>query len=744
MSATNHTKFESIRDSIEEKAIKPLFDYLDGELQRPVTTEGYIKIYTLVYNECTGIESDTETNKKGLYKLHQDTIKRYLNGKKESNKKGEYLEYFVLVWGKFKLLNKWMKMFLCNLDRWYIPENHLRSLETSGYFLFVTDFLFHTRDELYKEAIQKINMRREDDTCDLGNVIIFLEVLDTLDNYCCCSNGEKSLFEDFEILFVDHSRIYYASLALLTGSKIGVCCSSSEYLEFVRIKMKKELSLLQYFIPRRSIETKIQEIMENELLVEHYKEIILDVTSGCRFLLNEGNLKHIAEMFRLYIGVKLECLTLMSSNFSEYILDMGNKLTENLQKAIQGGDSKDSLKIDFISSIYRLLKNVKTTTKDCFQNHILFERVLECSFKKVLSGPLLAEYLTLYFHNYLGRCSEKVTDEERHKTLVDALSLFGYVEDKDHFLNLYRHFLAKRLLSKKSYSTDLERVVINELRLCCGVQYTSRLEGMIYDSETNNETFKEYIMENSPEDTNFSVRTLTQTFWPVIRVISCSLPNKIYDSQKKYETFYSQRFSGRKLEWMHSLGTVDIDAHFFPAEKKTAQKKYLISMNTFQSLVILQFNSSISHTISSLSLTTEIPENELKQILDSLTLQRRCHLLLKDDCDVYRINETFTSNLKWVKLPPFAFQREKKSTSEHLSGRSMEMERNSALDASIIRILKTRKRLSHSDLVEEVTRQMTIMFHPTMKTIKCRVESLIERDFMSRDPESPSIYTYII
>ncbi len=44
-------------------------------------------------------------------------------------------------------------------------------------------------------------------------------------------------------------------------------------------------------------------------------------------------------------------------------------------------------------------------------------------------------------------------------------------------LEFYRNFLSKRLLQQKSASTEAEKLVISKLKMRCGAQFTSKLEG---------------------------------------------------------------------------------------------------------------------------------------------------------------------------------------------------------------------------------------------------------------------------
>ena len=65
-----------------------------------------------------------------------------------------------------------------------------------------------------------------------------------------------------------------------------------------------------------------------------------------------------------------------------------------------------------------------------------------------------------------------------------------------------------------------------------------------------------------------------------------------------------------------------------------------------------------------------------------------------------------------------------------------------AIEASIVRIMKSRKRLNHNLLVSEVVNQLR-HFKPLPKTIKKKIEHLIERDYLARDETEVNFYNYL-
>ena len=66
-------------------------------------------------------------------------------------------------------------------------------------------------------------------------------------------------------------------------------------------------------------------------------------------------------------------------------------------------------------------------------------------------------------------------------------------------------------------------------------------------------------------------------------------------------------------------------------------------------------------------------------------------------------------------------------------------DRSIMIDASVVRIMKARKMLAHSELVVEVLSQLAV-FRPRQKDIKHRVEHLIEREYLKRSEEQPNVY----
>lgn len=81
----------------------------------------------------------------------------------------------------------------------------------------------------------------------------------------------------------------------------------------------------------------------------------------------------------------------------------------------------------------------------------------------------------------------------------------------------------------------------------------------------------------------------------------------------------------------------------------------------------------------------------------------------------------FTDRMKRIKVPLPPTDEKKKVIED------VDKDRRYAIDAAIVRTMKSRKVLQHQQLVLEVVQQLSRMFKPDFKLIKKRIEDLISR-----------------
>lgn len=109
--------------------------------------------------------------------------------------------------------------------------------------------------------------------------------------------------------------------------------------------------------------------------------------------------------------------------------------------------------------------------------------------------------------------------------------------------------------------------------------------------------------------------------------------------------------------------------------------------------------------------------------------------------DKYKLNEKFKSMRNRVVVPACQQKTKKNEMNEKMRRQIMTLRAHQA-DAAIVRTMKARRELDHQDLVSEVIRQLT-QFQATPAMLKKRIATLIDQEYIKRDPAKRGQYIYM-
>mmetsp|Transcript_33631 Transcript_33631/g.70714 ORF Transcript_33631/g.70714 Transcript_33631/m.70714 type:complete len:1009 (+) Transcript_33631:162-3188(+) len=377
----------------------------------------------------------------------------------------------------------------------------------------------------------------------------------------------------------------------------------------------------------------------------------------------------------------------------------------------------------------------------------------------------------------------------------EILALFRHVHSKDVFEAFYKRDLAKRLLTGRAVSTDMERSFLSKLKAECGAGYTSKMEGMFKDMELSRDIMGSYSAYASSSAAmasaaalapaggkmvDMDVQVLTTGYWPVYpKYPNIILPPELLTLRSKFETYYNDKYQGRRIAWQYSLGNCIVKATF---PKSPAPKELIV--NVCQSLVLLCFkhedgNEGRGLTLEDIKKRTGIDDrSEMERVLQSLSMGRDgTRVLRKVDYDSpttktppspskasstdsspsprkikrqkirrtvgpfdrFLFNSSFSSNQRRIRITNITM----KETSEERTKthEAVSKDRLYFIDAAVVRIMKARKTIDHRGLMGEVMAQLK--FPAQSSDIKKRIESLIEREYMERVDGDVSKYKYL-
>ncbi|CAD6576480.1 MAG: hypothetical protein ASARMPREDX12_007903 [Alectoria sarmentosa] len=335
-------------------------------------------------------------------------------------------------------------------------------------------------------------------------------------------------------------------------------------------------------------------------------------------------------------------------------------------------------------------------------------------------------------------------DVEISKQLDQVLDLFRFVHGKAVFEAFYKRDLARRLLLGRSASSDAEKSMLTRLKSECGAGFTHNLEQMFKDIEMAREEISSYksMLEERQTRTTFdlSVNVLSSSAWPSYPNVTVNVPENVLKATASFEQHYKMKHSGRKLEWKHALAHCQLKAIFPKGSKE-------IVVSCFQAVILTAFNRNDSMSYLDLRAFSGLDDTELKRTLQSLACAKY-RVLNKEprskdvnESDTFVVNLNFTHSRYRIKINQIQAKetrQENQQTHERVAA-----DRNYETQAAIVRIMKSRKTITHAELVSEVISATKTRGVLDPADIKKNIEKLIDKDYMERDEEGRNVYNYV-
>lgn len=742
--------FEDLSEEISRLSLVPLENFLDGKASTFEKT-AFSKVSGLVFKAASKYDQ----------KLYESLIQRLetyygrviVNSLKSMDGE-DLLREFVRYGENQETLGRFYNNQFEYLGRNYIKRVKTKSFQESAKILFQTIIYDDVKLKLSQTLLNNLHSYRD------GAVVDKHLIKDTIHFVTSLGNRMLQCYEDdFERDFLADSRLYYREKCLqwLASDSVSV------YLRKCDQILEREKALVSQFLHPMT-NSKLQFELERELLMDKVVQLIDRENTGYRFMLEKNQVEEIRLFFKFVIRVG-QGIDDMCRIFKEYLEEEGRRIwaTRFAKEQTWSKENKIDLSDDseMIISIFSLVERASIIVKVHCDNHVRFQEALRKGLEYIVNYQSISgkDYkktfieLLAYFCDGLLKKDRKCDEKESEKFLEQAITILGFLQDKDMFRNEYQKALAERLLNMTSSSDDLERFVIGRLKLLYGQMFTCNLETMLFDmvnGKEQNDKYQLFVskeksiahMENS-RVSDFSVQVLTSGHWPTYQKFErLILPLTVQNALNMFMTYFMKNNDGKKLTWIHELGQVLISAKW-----PKAPKPYSIQMAPLQAVVLMLFATEkvdSSMSFQDIMKSTNLEEEVVRRVLDSLCfakfklLQRARPLSEGRTC---KIEDTFSVNLGFSS-PMLRFKMIMPTLTVVKSNQNIEKEREHVIEACIVRIMKARKTLTHTELLSEVLTQLQL-FRPDPAFIRKRIESLIERDFLERDSENRSVYKYL-
>jgi cullin 1 len=738
---------------IKNEGIKVLEEFLDtGHIRATVPQQSdnkkprnvfskanYAELYTTVYNMCTQRTPNNWSEQ--LYRRYGEAMSDYVQRQVLPALRDKtdlpLMKELLHRWSNHKIYVKWMDRFFTYLDRYYVKLQGVEPLHGRGYSIFHQLVFEVVKKDTRNALLRVIDSERQSEHIDQDLVKGIIEMFIDL------GIGNLEVYtSQFEEALLPASSDYFVRQAsgwLLEDS-------FPEYLRKAEQALNAEEQRVTNYL-HRSTQPKLKHVVIQALLAQP-QSTLMEKETGVVYLLDNDKRDDLARMHRMFTLVD-NGLAPISQAFRAYVTDRGNKIVDERMETMKQLASKSEALGDpsFIQALLDLHDRFKGIVQECFSQDSLFQKSLKEAFEVFINRDIgkysFAALMSSFCDRILKKSGERLSDDQVELLLTKMVELFSFLSDKDLFAEIYRNQLSKRLLYDTSASDDAEKSMIAKLKMKCGAQFTSKLEGMITDLSLAADLRKDFMehIEQLSEGKNalggidFNVTVLTTGFWPSYQVQDANLCPEMQKAIQCFHNFYNGRTQHRRLQWIHSLGQATIAA-------KLNSRRHDLIVNSYQALILLLFTKDETHDISFIQNATGLDMQLTKKLLATLAVAK-FKILSKSGTDPKTIEDdaTFTPNdgfqcpHRKIKIPPPA------SEETHNKER-VEEDRSIAIEAAIVRIMKMRKTLSHQQLVTEVLSQLAF-FRPNPKLIKQRIEHLIEREYLERDPNQASMYRYL-
>ena len=495
------------------------------------------------------------------------------------------------MWEKFQIMVKWMHKIFCFLDselRFVSSLSTLtdsngstkivretRTITSSALFEFYKLVYQNISTKLKSTMLELVVRQRTGEEIDQGLFKSGLEMfilmgmassnktMESFDKALVSPSNLDVYISDFETAYLEHARQYYASKSQewIRDNDIPT------YLSIAEHATAEEELLVDKFMALQTM-PKISNVCMMELIIHHKAYLVGGVNNILREIYQSAEAStfnipmekqdQMETMYNLFERTRLldtdrddyNLTKNLSDSFGNFVFAMGKIIVDKRRNVLETQDKKeDSSDPDFVDGL--ILLHSRSTEMICkmFSNDVVFQSAQKSRFTDVMndnaSNEIANASMLAYYADRILKGSVRATEDQIELALDNVIALFNYVTDKDMFAETYQDLLSARLVSKKSISDDLEKYIVQKLKLLCGSSFTTKLEGMLNDFAIAGDVQKEFntVFDSSEvTGTDFSVLILTANFWKY-KAQNVLLPRQLAACVDVSVLFYMTQFS---------------------------------------------------------------------------------------------------------------------------------------------------------------------------------------------------------
>lgn len=363
----------------------------------------------------------------------------------------------------------------------------------------------------------------------------------------------------------------------------------------------------------------------------------------------------------------------------------------------------------------------------------------------------IPRFLSLSVDELVTQRARAMQETDFDAALTELLELFQELRNKDEFETFYKKHLTARLLhSANRENLATEKSLADHLGPLCCRSFAQDVESLLKEAEEGTTVAKAYAGwlqsrgRAALQPFALEVFAVPRRSWHVsVSEHPCTLPPFIQRAFSTFTQYYTERFEHRRLALVPTQGDATVRARF-----SRAAAPVMLSVSTAQMLILELFNSNPRIVFGSMVDHLGISERDLRSALVFLS---RLHIVMRvktsstqsklQRSDTLYINPAFSTPK--TRLVCFkAAQNDKKVVSKEVE-EEIAKGRVEVLKCVIVRIMKSRKILSHANLMAETIENVKDRFIAQPRDIDKTIDRLTEAEYIKRDEKNPNMFHYV-
>ncbi|KAK8223146.1 Cullin [Phyllosticta capitalensis] len=739
-------------------------DRIMADLREGIDMKQYMGLYTAIHNFCThqkaaqGSSGGFNTahgggghNRGGAHLLGEDLYNHLIQYLKDhlrqvleastAHTDEALLTFYIKEWNRYTMAGQYNNHLFRYLNRHWVKremdegKKNIYDIYTLHLVRWKEDMFLATQENVMKAVLRLVEKQRNGETIEQAQIKSVVDSfvslgLDESDTQKTTLDVYKEFFEK---PFLEATSTYYKEESARFLAENSVV----DYMKKAESRLDEEKERVPLYL-LDDIMVPLMRTCETVLIADHSQAL----REEFQLLLDQDRIDDLARMYRLLARIP-NGLDPLRTRFENHVRKAG-------LSAIEKVATEDLEPKVYVEALLEVHTQYQDLVNKAFTGESEFVRSLDnacrefvnrnkiCKSGSTKSPELLAKYTDALLKKSGAKMSE---EDDMEKKQSEIMTIFKYIEDKDVFQKFYSRMLAKRLVNTNSASDDAETSMIAKLKDACGFEYTNKLQRMFQDMQISkdlNSAFKEWQGVNLDEDdrknaVDASYHILGTGFWPLNPPTTpFAAPPVIVKTYERFQNFYGSKHSGRKLTWLWQLCKGEIRANYLKVPGSKASPIFQVS--TYQMAILLLFNDTESVTYEEIQEATRLDSSTLDPSV-AVCLKAKVLTISPDNAKpgpgtTFKLNYNYKNKKLKLNLN-IGIKSEQKAEVED-THKTIEEDRKLLMQSAIVRIMKSRKKMKHQQLVSETIKQISSRFTPKVGDIKKCIDILLEKEYLER------------